>query len=401
METYLLEWAQLLLRWLHVIVAIAWIGSSFYFVFLDANLVPPQDDALKAKGVGGEMWAVHGGGFYNPQKYAGAPGNINSTLHWFYWESYATWLSGFALFSLLYLYQAPTFLIDNQVFAWSPLAAGLTAIAFLVGFWLFYHQLCKAVFHHPKGQAWVAATLLVVIAGLCWLACHLFAGRAAFVLMGATIATTMSANVFFCIIPGQRVVVKALTSGEPIDEKALAFYGLRGKTRSVHNTYFTLPVLFAMLANHEGLLVSHPQRWLILFLMMFAGAAIRQFFVQMHAWRLGKSAHPWPFALAGVVVILGLVVALRPEPLSASADTSPVGLTQVQAILEQRCVSCHGAQVQMKNVRLDSADAVLANAQNIYQQAVVLRQMPMNNATAITEQERLALGRWFLAGPKP
>jgi len=160
-------------------------------------------------------------------------------------------------------------------------------------------------------------------------------------------------------------------------------------------------VLFAMLANHEGLLVSHPQRWLILFLMMFAGAAIRQFFVQMHAWRLGKSAHPWPFALAGVLVILGLVVALRPEPVSASADTSPVGLTQVQAILDQRCVSCHGAQVQMKNVRLDSADAVLANAQNIYQQAVVLRQMPMNNATAITEQERLALGRWFLAGPKP
>ncbi len=401
METYLLEWAQLLLRWLHVIVAIAWIGSSFYFVFLDANLVPPQDEALTAKGVAGEMWAVHGGGFYNPHKYAGAPGNIPSKLHWFYWESYATWLSGFALFALLYLYQAPTFLIDNQVLAWSPLAASLTALAFLLGFWVFYNQLCKALFHHPQGQTWVAATLVVVVAAVCWLACQLFAGRAAFVLVGATLATAMTANVFFCIIPGQRTVVKALTSGEPVDEKALAIHGLRGKTRSVHNTYFTLPVLFAMLANHEGLLVSHPQRWVILFLMMFAGACIRQFFVQKHAWHLGKSAHPWPFALVGVVVIVGLIVALRPAPVAASVDDSPVGLAQVQAIVNQRCVSCHGEQVQMKNLRLDSVALIQANAQIIYQQTVVLRQMPMNNATAITEPERQALARWFLAGPKP
>ena len=401
METYLLEWAQLLLRWLHVIVAIAWIGSSFYFVFLDSNLVPPQDPILKDKGVGGEMWAVHGGGFYNPQKYAGAPGNINSTLHWFYWESYATWLSGFGLFSLLYLWQAPTFLIDANVFNWSPQAAGVTALVFLLGFWLVYDRLSRALFNHPQGQAWVGGAVLVLVAALCWLANHLFAGRASFVIMGATIATTMTANVFFCIIPGQRIVVKALTSGEAYDEKALAFYGLRGKQRSVHNTYFTLPVLFAMLANHESLLVSHPQRWVLLFLMMLAGASIRQFFVQKHAWHLGKSAHPWPYALVGVAIIVGLVVALRPSSVASDANAPAVSLEQVQAIVNQRCISCHGAQVQMKNMRFDSADMISANAQNIYQQAVVLRQMPMNNATGITESERQALGRWYLALQPP
>ena len=401
METYLLEWAQLLVRWLHVIVAIAWIGSSFYFVFLDSNLVPPQDQALKDKGVSGEMWAVHGGGFYNPQKYAGAPGHINSTLHWFYWESYATWLSGFALFSMMFLWQASTFLVDPNVMAWSPVTAGFTALAFLVGFWLFYHALCKALFNHPHGQTWVGLVMLVLVAALCWLACQLYAGRAAFLLMGATLATAMTANVFFCIIPGQRVVVKALTSGQPFDDKEMAFYGLRGKQRSVHNTYFTLPVLFAMLANHQGLLVSHPQRWILLFLMMFAGASIRQYFVQMHAWRLGKSAHPWPYAALGVAIIIGLVVALRPAPEVASASQAPVSFEAVQAIVNQRCSSCHGAQVQMKNLRLDSAEQIRANAQNIYQQVVVLKQMPMNNATGITEPERQELASWFLAVSKP
>jgi uncharacterized membrane protein len=401
METYLLEWAQLLVRWLHVIVAIAWIGSSFYFVFLDSNLVPPQDQALKDKGVSGEMWAVHGGGFYNPQKYAGAPGHINSTLHWFYWESYATWLSGFALFSMMFLWQASTFLVDPNVMAWSPVTAGFTALAFLVGFWLFYHALCKALFNHPHGQTWVGLVLLVLVAALCWLACQLYAGRAAFLLMGATLATAMTANVFFCIIPGQRVVVKALTSGQPFDDKEMAFYGLRGKQRSVHNTYFTLPVLFAMLANHQGLLVSHPQRWILLFLMMFAGASIRQYFVQMHAWRLGKSAHPWPYAALGVAIIIGLVVALRPAPEVASVSQAPVSFEAVQAIVNQRCSSCHGAQLQMKNLRLDSAEQIRANAQNIYQQVVVLKQMPMNNATGITEPERQVLASWFLAVSKP
>ena len=399
METYLLEWAQLLLRWLHVIVAIAWIGSSFYFVFLDSNLVPPEDEALKTKGVGGEMWAVHGGGFYNPQKYSGAPGHINSKLHWFYWESYATWLSGFGLFCLLYLWQANVFLVDPAVHVWSTWAAGASAMAFLVGFWLVYDSLCKTLAQRENGERWLGLVLLVLVAALCWLANHLYAGRAAFVLMGAMLATTMSANVFFCIIPGQRIVVKALTSGQPYDANALAVYGLRGKQRSVHNTYFTLPVLFAMLANHEGLLVNHSQRWAILFLMMLAGVLIRQFFVQKHSWHLGRAAHPWPYALAGVALIAGLMLALMPTNTTASIERStPVTWEEVQAIVNQRCISCHGEKLQMKNLRLDSVEQIRANAQNIYQQVVVLRQMPMSNATQITEQERQAVGQWFLAG---
>lgn len=399
METYLLEWAQLLLRWLHVIVAIAWIGSSFYFVFLDSNLVPPEDEALKAKGVGGEMWAVHGGGFYNPQKYSGAPGHINSTLHWFYWESYATWLSGFGLFCVLYLWQANVFLVDPSVYVWSTRAAGLTAIAFLVGFWLVYDGLCKTLAQRKNGERWLGLVLLLLVAFLCWLANHLYAGRAAFVLLGATLATSMSANVFFCIIPGQRIVVKALTSAQPYDASALAVYGLRGKQRSVHNTYFTLPVLFAMLANHEGLLVNHPQRWAILFLMMLAGVLIRQFFVQKHSWHLGRAAHPWPYALAAVALILGLVLALMPASTTASTEKqAAVSFEDIQAIVNQRCVSCHGEKLQMKNMRLDSPELIRVNAQNIYQQVVVLRQMPMSNTTRITEQERQALGQWFLAG---
>jgi uncharacterized membrane protein len=275
----------------------------------------------------------------------------------------------------------------------------LTAIAFLVGFWLVYDSLCKTVAQRKNGERWLGLVLLLLVAFLCWLANHLYAGRAAFVLMGATLATSMSANVFFCIIPGQRIVVKALTSGQPYDASALAVYGLRGKQRSVHNTYFTLPVLFAMLANHEGLLVNHPQRWAILFLMMLAGVLIRQFFVQKHSWHLGRAAHPWPYALAGVALIVGLVLALMPASTTASTEKqAAVTFDDVQAIVNQRCVSCHGEKLQMKNLRLDSPELIRVNAQNIYQQVVVLRQMPMSNAIRITEQERQALGQWFLAG---
>jgi uncharacterized membrane protein len=195
--------------------------------------------------------------------------------------------------------------------------------------------------------------------------------------------------------------VDALTSGKPYDEKELVVHGLRGKQRSVHNTYFTLPVLFAMLSNHAGFLVSHPQRWILLFLMMFAGASIRQFFVQKHSWHLGKSAHPWPYAAAGVAVIIGMIVAIRPDSAATDTAQTPVSFDEVQTIVNQRCISCHGAQVQMKNLRFDSPEGIRANAQNIYQQVVVLKLMPMNNATGITEPERQALGRWYLAASKP
>ncbi len=397
MDAYLLDWANLLLRWLHVIVAIAWIGSSFYFVFLDSNLLAPTAEDLKEKGVDGAMWAVHGGGFYHPQKYMVAPkGGIDSKLHWFYWESYSTWLSGFALFAVLYLWNASAFLIDKQVLDWSPVAAGFTAVGMLAAFWFIYDAICRVFGFRPHGERIVAALLLGVVALACWLATHLFSGRAAFLIVGAMLATAMSANVFFWIIPGQRKVVAAMTSGQPYDADALAIHGKRGKQRSVHNTYFTLPVLVAMISNHYNFLTSHTQRWLVLFLLMLAGALIRQFFVQRHGWHLGRARHPWPYAVLGVALLLALVTWLRPAPAPAAAALpGQVGYAELKPVIEQRCQSCHGAAVQMKNLRLDSQALLEQHAQMVYQQVVVTKIMPLSNATQMTDAERALVARWF------
>lgn len=396
METYLLDWANLLLRWLHVIVAIAWIGSSFYFVFLDSSLTPPRDEALRREGATGELWAVHGGGFYHPVKYAVSPPKLPDHLHWFYWESYSTWLSGFALFLVSYLWSPSVYLIDPRVFDWSPAAAIATAIAFLVVFWLAYDAICRTLGQSKNGdtKVGIGVALLVVAAAL--LATELFAGRAAFLLVGAILATAMSANVFFWIIPGQRKVVAALAAGQPVDP----VHGQRGKQRSVHNTYFTLPVLFAMLSNHYSFTYAHPHNGWILVGMMAAGAAIRQFFVMRHGFKLGRNRHPWPFALAGVLVLIGLIAWMRPEPVAPAAAPPSAGLADVQAVMAQRCVMCHGEALQSKGVRLDTPAELQRHAQAVYQQVVVTRQMPMNNATGITEAERALIGQWFLSGAK-
>ena len=396
METYLLDWANLLLRWLHVIVAIAWIGSSFYFVFLDSSLTPPEDEQLKKDGVSGELWAVHGGGFYHPVKFAVSPPKLPEHLHWFYWESYSTWLSGFALFLVSYLWSPSVYLIDPKVFAWSPGAAITAALAFLVVFWLLYDAICRLFGQSENGDAKVGALVMALVCAAAWLATQLFAGRAAFLLVGAMIATAMSANVFFWIIPGQRTVVADLKAGRPVDP----IHGKRGKQRSVHNTYFTLPVLFAMLSNHYSFTHTHPQNWLILIGMMFAGASIRQFFVMRHGFKLGRNAHPWPYAAAGVAVLVALIVWLKPDPVQAVAVPDSVSYAQLKPVIEQRCVMCHGAALQSKNVRLDSPDALKQHAQAVYQQVVVSRLMPMNNATGLTEAERALIGQWFKGGAK-
>ena len=408
MESYLLDWANLLLRWLHVITAIAWIGSSFYFVFLDSSLTPPEDEDLKKQGVSGELWAVHGGGFYHPVKFAVAPPKLPGHLHWFYWESYSTWLSGFALFTVSYLWSAGTYLVDKSRMDWAPATAVVAALAFLVVFWLLYDAICRAFGQRKNGDAIVGALVFVLVCIASWLACQWFAGRAAFLLVGAMMATAMSANVFFWIIPGQKTVVAQIKSGQPVDP----IHGKRGKQRSVHNTYFTLPVLFAMLSGHYSFTWSHPQNWLVLILMMFAGAAIRQFFVLRHGFKLGRNGHPWPYALAGVVALVAVAVWLRPAPVvavsnasnsvAASALSAGAGAEfdykQVQAVLQQRCVQCHGAQVQMKGVRLDTPEQVALRAQLIYQQVVLQKLMPINNATQMTEAERALIARWYAAG---
>ena len=398
MDTYLLDWANLLLRWAHVVTAIAWVGSSFYFVFLDSSLTPPTDPELQRQGVSGELWAVHGGGFYHPVKFAVRPPQLPSHLHWFYWESYSTWLTGFALFTISYLWSAGTYLVDKSVMDWSPQAAVAVALGFLVVFWLAYDAVCRAFGQREGGDRIVGALVALLVCAAAWLACHWFAGRAAFLLVGAMIATSMSANVFFWIIPGQKTVVQSIRANQPVDP----IHGQRGKQRSVHNTYFTLPVLFAMLSNHYSFTYTNAHNWLVLIAMMGAGAAIRQFFVLRHGFKLARNPHPWPYALAGVLAFVGVIVALAPAPRPpADAQSSaPVDYAAVQPILAQRCYSCHAEQVQMKNVRLDSPAQVAVHAQGIYQQAVVTRAMPMNNATQITDAERDTLKRWFEGGAK-
>jgi len=397
MDTYLLDWANLLLRWAHVITAIAWIGSSFYFVFLDSSLTAPTAPDLKGKGVDGELWAVHGGGFYNPQKYMVAPKSLPANLHWFYWEAYSTWLTGFALFTVMYLFNAGSFLVDKSVFAWAPGTAIAAALGFLVAFWVVYDGICRAFGQRKNGDLIVALGVLVAIVISAWAACQLFAGRAAFLLVGAMVGTAMSANVFFWIIPGQRTVIKQMRAGQPVDP----VHGQRAKQRSVHNTYFTLPVLVAMLSNHYGWLYQGPHNWAVLVLLMLAGALIRHSFVARHkAHVLGQRA-PWEHAIVGTALLLGMAVWLAPAPPSAAAlaaAQAPAGFTDVRAVVEQRCVMCHNAQVQQKNVALHTPDLLRQHAQAVYQQASVLKLMPMNNATQITDAERVLIKRWYEAG---
>ena len=402
MDTYLLDWANLLLRWAHVITAIAWIGSSFYFVFLDSSLIPPTAPELKAKGVDGELWAVHGGGFYNPQKYGVAPKSLPPNLHWFYWEAYSTWLTGFALFTVIYLFNAGSFLVDKSVYAWSPGLAITAALACLVAFWWVYDGICRAFGQKPHGDLMVAAGVLVAVVFASWWSCQLFAGRAAFLLTGAMLATAMSANVFFWIIPGQRTVIAQMQAGQPVDP----VHGQRAKQRSVHNTYFTLPVLVAMLSNHYGWLTQGPHNWAVLVLLMAAGALIRHSFVARHkAHVMGRRA-PWQYAVIGTLILLGLVVWLAPStppPPSAAARAAanrPVAFSQVRAVIEQRCAMCHNAQLQNKNVALHTPALIGQHAQAVYQQTVVLKLMPMNNATQITDAERALVRRWFETGAR-
>ncbi|MDR6856273.1 urate hydroxylase PuuD [Variovorax guangxiensis] len=400
MESYYLDWANLLLRWVHVITAIAWIGASFYFVMLDNSLEKPQDPESLDKGVGGEQWAVHGGGFYNMQKYALAPKKLPDHLHWSYWESYSTWITGFALFTMSYLWNASTYLIDKSKMDWQPGAAIGVALAFFVVFWMVYDAICQIFGQRKNGDTIVGVLVAVFIAFATWLACQWFAGRAAFLLVGAMMATTMSGNVFFWIIPGQRKNVQALREGRPVDP----IHGARGKQRSVHNTYFTLPVLFAMLSNHYSFTYTHKYNWIVLLLIMLGGAAIRQFFVVRHRFKLGNAGNPLPYAMVGVVVLGLSIVWMRPEPAAApmasAAASQKVAFGDVKKVLEQRCYMCHGAQVQMKNVRLDTPDQVSAHAQGVYQQAVVTKIMPMNNSTGMTDAERALIAKWFEGGAK-
>jgi uncharacterized membrane protein len=393
MSTYILEWLNLAGRWIHLITGIAWIGSSFYFVWLDNHLLRPLAAADAQHGVGGELWSVHGGGFYHAQKYPVAPPRLPDTLHWFYWEAYSTLISGFFLLGLMYFAQAEVYLIDPQVAPLSRPAAIAIALGFLAGGWLVYDLLCRT--RLASHGLLLGGTLVILFSAAAWGLCQLFSGRGAFLLFGAMLGTLMVANVFFVIIPGQRRVVAALRAGVTPDPLA----GQRGKLRSVHNTYFTLPVLFTMLSNHYAFVFGARHNYLVLIALCAAGALLRLWFVLRHkAHERGGRTPTWP-AFAGLGLLLLVAVLLAPSQTTSAAATGS-SYQRVQQIVALRCVGCHAEKPTFlgfadapKGVKLDSEQALLAQLPQLALQ-VRTRAMPIGNLTGMTEAERSELLAW-------
>lgn len=397
MESYFFEVLNLLVRWIHMITGIAWIGSSFYFVMLDNSLRPSKKQGDKDAGVFGELWAVHGGGFYHSQKYLTGPNNepLPSDLHWSKWEAYTTWISGFFLMAIIYWYGAEIYLIDPQVMQLSQSVAIAISIGFLVGGWFIYDFLCKLSIMKSDGLLGIVIFLLVVVAA--YALTHIFSGRGAFITFGAMLGTIMAANVFFVIIPGQRQMVDRLRAGEEVDPEP----GRCGKQRSVHNTYFTLPVLFTMISNHYAMTYGHEYSWLILVGISLAGALIRIYFVSRH----GEGKNQTVAAIVGGLIMLCVIWAMMPKPYVAaepSSKTNKVDFAQVFAIVKQRCVTCHSAQPTQpgftappKGLAYDTPQQMEANAEQIYKQTVELKAMPIANLTKMTDEERQLIGQWY------
>jgi len=392
MEAYALDWAQLVIRWVHLVTGIAWIGASFYFVFLDLSLLPPKAKADADAGVGGELWAVHGGGFYHVQKYKVAPAELPSPLHWFKWEAYWTWMSGFALLVVLYYVHADLYMIDRGVADLAPWQAIAISLAFLAGGWLFYDQLCRRLgLAHEKV---LASTMVVFFALVAFALSKLFSGRAMYIQVGAMMGTIMAWNVFFVIMPSQRRLVAAKVQGVAPDP----IHGLRGKQRSVHNNYFTLPVLFIMISNHYPLTYGHRHSWLVLVAIALITAYVRHFFNLRH---VGRTV--WAIPISAAVATVALAYAIAPGTNARGAHS----FADVERIVNARCVPCHatkptqaGFNEAPKGVALDTRAAIVANAQRINEQSVLTHAMPLGNLTGMTDDERATLGAWIAAGAK-
>ena len=389
MDPYANEWLDLLVRWLHVVAAIAWIGSSFYFIALDNHLRPPKEEADAERGVGGEAWEIHGGGFYQVQKYRLAPRALPEPLHWFKWEAYTTWLSGFALLIVLYYVNADTYLIDKSVADLRPWEAIAISIALLAAAWLAYDGLCRLI---PNDLA-LAAILLVLVTLAAWGVSHLFSGRAEYIQIGAMLGTMMAGNVFLVIIPAHWELIRAKEAGREPDAAA----GLWAKQRSVHNNYLTLPVVFTMISNHFPITYGHSYSWLTLVALLVIGAWVRHFFNLRHT---GRAA--WWIPVTAALAIAGVAVAIRPH---GSSGGTAVPFTRAQAIVQARCVPCHSAQPTKADsaplgLVFDTPEQIHAQASLIEQVAVRTKVMPLGNQTGMTQSERDVLGAWIQQGAK-
>lgn len=402
-----MEWMHFAVRWVHVITAIAWIGSSFYFIALDLGLrqVPNLPE-----GASGEEWQVHGGGFYHIQKYMVAPPQMPEHLTWFKWESYMTWVSGFALLFLVYYLGADLYLIDPAVADLSPLAAISISLASIVLGWVVYDQLCKS--RLGENSTFLMVLLYVVLVAMAWGFTQVFSGRAAMLHLGVFTATIMTVNVAHIIIPNQRIVVADLKAGRKPDPK----YGKIAKQRSTHNNYLTLPVIFFMLSNHYPLAFATEYSWVISSLVFLMGVTIRHYFNTRHA-RAGDPT--WTWLATAVIFVLIMILSLAPL-YKADKEIEAAGFTPTQQkyadvasfehvsdIVMTRCSMCHatepvweGVRWPPKGVRLETPQQVAQNAHSIFIQAGVTHAMPPANVSWMEEEERRAIIDWFRAAQK-
>jgi uncharacterized membrane protein len=390
------DWLHLIVRWLHITAAIAWVGASFYFIALDQSLRPPTRDGAEGEGVGGEAWEIHGGGFYRVEKYRIAPRALPAPLAWFKWEAYTTWLTGFALMVLLYYVDPTQYLMDPNRPRFQGWELVIASVAILFFGWLAYDLLSRSLAMNERALTVAIVLLVAVVAALSG---YLFSPRGAFIQVGAALGTWMAANVLFVIIPGQRALVAATAAGREGD----AGPGIRGKQRSVHNNYLTLPVLFAMISQHFPFTYGRDNSWLVLLAFMALGALVRHIFNLRHQGRNIR----WAVA---VVVVAGVVllIALAP-PAQGAAGLTAADFPAVRQVFEARCVTCHSAHptregitAAPKGVMFDTQEEIVANARRAYEQAVILKAMPLGNVTGITDAERDLIGRWVRSGgPAP
>ncbi len=392
LDPYITDWLNLLIRWLHVIAAMAWIGASFYFVLLDQSLeAPTKVDDLR-DGVGGELWEVHGGGFYHVKKYKVAPPVLPDHLAWFKWEAYTTWLSGFALMVVLYYFNASAYLIDPAVADLTPWEAVALSIALLAGAWVVYDVLCRMLVRHGI-VLWVLLVALTAVAA--WGCMQLFQPRAAFLQVGAMIGTIMAGNVFFNIIPAHWELIHAKRAGRDPDPTP----GIVAKQRSVHNNYFTLPVLFTMIAGHFAFTYGAGRAWLVLLVIMFLGVLARLFFNLRHQGRT-----LWAIPAAGAVVLITLAVAIRPADNGDNGHAAPVSFSEVAPVVAQRCAACHaqtpsqpGFSSPPAGLVLETPGQISARAEDI-KRVVSSKAMPLGNITGMTSEERALVIAWITQG---
>ena len=382
MDPYLRDVLDVLLRMLHVVAGIAWIGASFYFVRLDLALRAPKRQEDADAGVAGEFWGVHGGGLYHSQKYRLAPAEMPEPLHWFKWEAYTTWLSGFALMVVLYYFDAGVRLVDPGVAdltEWQAIALSIGGIALA---WLVYDVLCRTV--RSQAALAIAGTALVALAA--WGASELFPPRAAYLQVGVMLGTIMAANVFLVIIPAHRKLVAAMEAGREPDAAPL----LEAKNRSVHNNYLTLPVLFTMLAGHFAFVFGADEAWLVFVVIAVLTAVIRMFF---NRWHTGR--RDWWILAAAALGVVALAFWLEPDEAAPDAVGPAVAFEQIQPVIAERCATCHSGASAPLGVQLETQEQIEARVDDIERQAVITRAMPPGNSTGMTDEERDLLAAWI------